>query len=136
MVMDHSTKETALIIGSWTQIPDNFSGVINYYGDYHWLLNGRQHRDDGPAIEWANGTKFWFLNGKQHRENGHAVEYSNGEKCWFLNGQRHRDDGPAAISFNGTKEWWLNNEQLTQEEWFSRLTPEKKEKALFNMDQW
>jgi protein associated with RNAse G/E len=27
-------------------------------------LNGLRHREDGPAIEWANGTKFWYLNGQ------------------------------------------------------------------------
>jgi len=34
----------------------------------------------------ANGSKFWYLNGKQHREDGPAVEYANGEKLWYLNG--------------------------------------------------
>lgn len=28
-----------------------------------WTLNNQLHREDGPAIEWANGTKFWYLNG-------------------------------------------------------------------------
>ena len=44
---------------------------------------------------WANGTKFWYLNGKPHREDGPAVEYANGDKFWYLNGKRHREDGPA-----------------------------------------
>jgi len=26
-------------------------------------LNGKQHRVDGPAEEWANGSKKWWLNG-------------------------------------------------------------------------
>ena len=25
-------------------------------------MNGKYHRTDGPAIEWADGTKDWFLN--------------------------------------------------------------------------
>jgi len=29
-----------------------------------WFLNGKLHREDGPAVEWPNGTKFWCLNGK------------------------------------------------------------------------
>jgi hypothetical protein len=24
-------------------------------GDKFWYLNGKYHRTDGPAIEWANG---------------------------------------------------------------------------------
>ncbi|MFA5024229.1 MAG: hypothetical protein WC523_04695 [Patescibacteria group bacterium] len=31
-------------------------------GDKYWHLNGRRHREDGPAVEWANGDKFWYLN--------------------------------------------------------------------------
>ena len=51
-----------------------------------WHLNGKRHRVDGPAVEWANGYKSWFLNGKYHRVDGPAVEYTNGSKYWFLNG--------------------------------------------------
>ena len=32
------------------------------------------HREDGPAVELPEGTRFWFLNGKLHREDGPAVE--------------------------------------------------------------
>jgi len=46
---------------------------------------GRLHREDGPAIEWADGTKYWCLNGKYHREDGPAGEFANGTKVWFLN---------------------------------------------------
>ena len=53
-----------------------------------WCLNGKHHREDGPAVEWANGTKEWYLNGKRHREEGPAIEYSNGTKAWFLNGKQ------------------------------------------------
>ena len=33
----------------------------------------------------SNGTKEWCLNGKRHREDGPAIEYSNGAKSWYLN---------------------------------------------------
>jgi hypothetical protein len=29
-----------------------------------WWLNDQLHREDGPAIEWADGTKSWWLNGE------------------------------------------------------------------------
>ena len=38
-------------------------------------------------IEYSNGAKFWFLNGKRHREDGPAIEYSDGDKYWYLNGK-------------------------------------------------
>ena len=37
---------------------------IDIYGDKFWRLNGKLHREDGPAIEYPNGHKFWYLNGK------------------------------------------------------------------------
>jgi hypothetical protein len=27
-----------------------------------WWLNGKRHREDGPAIEYADGTKYWYIN--------------------------------------------------------------------------
>ena len=60
---------------------------IDTNGTKHWYLNGRYHREDGPAaIEIANGNKWWYLNGKYHRKDGPAVELANGTKYWYLNG--------------------------------------------------
>jgi hypothetical protein len=61
---------------------------VDYNGTKRWYLNGRRHREDGPAVEYANGAKFWYLNGKLHREDGPAIEYTNGEKYWYLNDKR------------------------------------------------
>ena len=38
------------------------------------------------AVE-SNGSKSWWLNGKLHREDGPAVECANGDKSWWLNGK-------------------------------------------------
>ena len=84
-------------------------------GDKEWHLNGKFHREDGPACEFANGTKLWYLNGKYHREDGPACEYVNGDKAWFLNGKHHREDGPACEWANGYKEWCLNDEEVDPE---------------------
>ena len=35
------------------------------YGDREWYLNGKRHREDGPAIEQADGTKYWYLDDKE-----------------------------------------------------------------------
>ena len=42
---------------------------------------------------WANGSKFWYLNGKLHREDGPAIEWADGDKfwcskSWYLSGER------------------------------------------------
>ena len=72
--------------------------MINYEvkvcpsGTKWWLLNGKLHRKDGPAIEDANGDKWWLLNGKFHREDGPAVEWANGHKEWYLNGKSMSED--------------------------------------------
>jgi hypothetical protein len=60
---------------------------ISAAGTKRWFLNGKLHREDGPAIELANGYKAWYLNGKFHREDGPAIEYTNGDKAWWLNGK-------------------------------------------------
>ena len=39
-------------------------------------------------VEYPNGTKYWYLNGKRHREDGPAVELPNGKKSCYLNGER------------------------------------------------
>ena len=36
---------------------------------------------------WDDGTKIWYLNGKLHREDGPAVECADGNKYWYLNGE-------------------------------------------------
>jgi len=44
--------------------------TVNTYanGDKEWYLNGKRHREDGPAVEYANGDKSWYLNGKEVTE--------------------------------------------------------------------
>ncbi len=111
--MDHSTKETALVIDVWDDIPYYFTGVVKYLDNYHWFVNGLLNREDEPAVEYANGAKYWYLKGVMHREDGPAVEYKSGKK-----------------------EWWLNGRYYSQEEWFEQLTTKQKEKFVWNMDNW
>ena len=33
-----------------------------------WYLNGKRHREDGPAVECTDGTRWWFLNGVEYTE--------------------------------------------------------------------
>jgi hypothetical protein len=77
---------------------------------------------------------------KLHREDGPAVEYADGDKEWWVNDKRHREDGPAIECADGGKEWWINDKRLTEEEFNARnrrenfkpqhLTPMKKEQFI------
>jgi len=67
-----------------------------------------------------DGTKKWYLNGKLHREDGPAIEYASGTKEWWLNGNLHREDGPAIEWANGVKEWYVNGKEFIEEEFNSR----------------
>lgn len=77
---------------------------------------------DTPTIITKEGHKYWHLNGKRHRQNGPAVECSNGYKAWYLNGLKHREDGPAIETGIGEKVYYLNGKLLSEEEFF-RLKP-------------
>ena len=37
-------------------------------------------------------TEWFNLDGKRHRENGPAVEHDNGDKFWFLNNKNLTED--------------------------------------------
>jgi len=52
-----------------------------------WRLNGNLHREDGPAVEYADGTREWWVNGKLHREDGPAIEWADGDQEWWVNGE-------------------------------------------------
>jgi hypothetical protein len=66
----------------------------------------------GELGEWSIGIKEWYLNGKRHREDGPAVEYANGDKHWYLNDKMHREDGPAVEYVDGTKDWYINGQYI------------------------
>ena len=41
---------------------------------------------------YENGTKEWYLNGKLHREDGPAIEYPSGNKLWWLNDVQYTEE--------------------------------------------
>ena len=67
----------------------NEDGDKRYYSDREMQ---KLHREDGPAIERANGDKSWWVNGDIHREDGPAVEWYDGYKAYYLNGKRLTED--------------------------------------------
>ena len=89
-----------------------------YYKDNTFCI---LHREDGPAVEYADGGRCWYLNGKLHREDGPAIEYWNGDKSWWLNGKRHRENGPAIECSNGIKYWCINNSYYSESEFYIKI---------------
>jgi hypothetical protein len=91
-----------------------------------WYLDGKRHREGGPAFERADGYKAWWVDGKIHRLNGPAIERANGFKAfkaWWFNGKRHRLDGPAVEYANGDKEWWVDDKKMTEKEFNEYIKP-------------
>ena len=93
----------------------------NWFDGNGYSISEKLHREDGPAIELYDGSKFWWLNGNLHREDGPAIEYGNGTKEWWAGGKRHRTDGPAVERFDGSKRWYLNYEEFTEKEFNQRV---------------
>ena len=82
---------------------------------------------------YDNGTRHWWLNGKLHREDGPACEFTNGTRWWVLNDNYHREDGPAIECAHGTRRWYLNDEEYTEEE-FLKKTATAKELTLAEIE--
>lgn len=70
------------------------------------------HRLDGPAVEYADGSKAWRVNGKLHRLDGPAIEWSDGTKYWYVNGNLNRLDGPAVEHADKSTQWWINGKYM------------------------
>lgn len=54
--------------------------------------------------------------GQFHCEDGPALEFDDGTKTWAINGQLHRLDGPAIERSDGSTEYWIANRRLTDDE--------------------
>ena len=79
-------------------------------GNYVYCRNGLRHREDGPAVEW--GDIEYYRNGLRHRWGGPALERANGDKLYYSHGQLHRDNGPAIEWANGDQEYWLHGKKV------------------------
>ena len=61
---------------------------------------------------WPPGTELWWLNGRFHREDGPAIIYPDGYEAWFLDGCRHREGGLAIIRPDGTGDYWEHGRRI------------------------
>ena len=97
-------------LDSVSEVAENPNGERTEHSDgtVHYRLDGKLHREDGPAVIKPDGTQEWYKNGVRHREDGPAVIWPDGTQSWYINGQRHRDDGPAMTYPDRSESWWLH----------------------------
>jgi len=53
----------------------------------YYRVDGKLHREDGPAVIYPDGRKDWYLNDKLHRDNGPAIENLDGRCSYYLKGR-------------------------------------------------
>lgn len=110
---------------------------IDVYGNKIWKNPyGEFHREDGPAIIYADGREDWYINGLIHRDGDlPAITTRDGYMAWYQYGYRQRDgEQPAVIYADGVLEWYQRgkyhrdgdkpaligqkNEKITLEAWY------------------
>ena len=42
--------------------------MVEYADRREWHLDGQRHREDGPAVEYANGSRAWWIDGEKLTE--------------------------------------------------------------------
>lgn len=91
-------------------------------GTILWKTRGvTLHRDDGPAIEHACGTREWYRDGKLHRLDGPAIYGGHGPELWYAEGKLHRIGGPAIDRGSKVKyidEYFVHNQKFTEDEYY------------------
>jgi len=105
-IVKENGSQSWLINGKYHR--EDGPAMIDADGSQYWYQNGNLHREDGPAYIGADGIQEWLINGKCHREDGPAIIGTDGTQYWFKNGKVHREDGPAYIGPDGTQAWYLN----------------------------
>ena len=95
---------------------DGYICINNGY-DTGWHLNGKLHRDDGPAVEHTPYELDTYYNeGRLHRKDGTIIALDMINRQWFKHGKLHREDGPAIEWIGGKKVWALNGKVYQEEE--------------------
>jgi hypothetical protein len=82
------------------------NGTKYWYND-----NYETHREDGPAIIWANGNQQYYQHDQLHRTDGPAEVFWDGDCSYYQYGKLHRIDGPA-IDWGLLSEWWIDGVQI------------------------
>ena len=100
--------------------------VVDNFGTTRWYKDTKcniLHRENGPAIEYADGDKFWLQDGLLHRTDGPAIERANGDIEWWQKDQAHRENGPAIEQSDGATVWFISGKQMSEAEFLAATQP-------------
>jgi hypothetical protein len=67
--------------------------TVDKYGAKRWYLNDKLHREDGPAMECANGDKYWYINDNELTEaefNARIKQSSCDGKVVEIDGKKYK----------------------------------------------
>ena len=53
-----------LKVKSYADVPQYYTGAVEWDGRKEWFKNGNSHREDGPARIYKDDYKSWYLDGK------------------------------------------------------------------------
>jgi|ERR1700691_3117541 len=101
-----------LKLDNWGDLPENYTGIFDFCGSIYYYLNGKRHREDGPAVICLNGNGEYYLNGLIHREDGPVIIYPGGSENWYLNGKNITKKVNDWIIENNIPEVWDNSHKL------------------------
>lgn len=62
--------------------------TVSVTGNIRYQINGKYHREDGPAFIGVNGAEGWAINGRTHRIDGPAITWNDGTVEWYVNNKR------------------------------------------------
>ena len=118
-VLEDGTKEWRNEAGELHR--ENGPAIEYEDGSKEYYQKGLLHREDGPArVEITDNVAVSYaeyrIRGELHREDGPAIERDTGEKEYYRHGKLHREDGPAIERPDGTKEYYMNGEKTTAAE--------------------
>ena len=112
-VLDHINAQIEAKIDLDTKLVE---GINQFPNVVIYIKDNKLHREDGPAIKWADGSSYWYSLGRLHREHGPAIQIPNPPRAWgqirngwYQDGQLHREDGPALEFANGDMFWFKDN---------------------------
>lgn len=133
MAVDPDRMERDAFRAGGGEIVERFDTDDGTKMEEEWLMNGRRHREGGPAFTTYNADekptmKAWYRHGLPHREDGPAIisyDYRGLPLCeeWYQSGFPYRGDGgPTFIEYtrdhNGYarsySSWITGNRELSR----------------------
>lgn len=79
----------SIMINNFDEMPANYTGIAQRPEGKFWFKEGKCHREDGPAVEWTDGSKSWYLEDKlyfpKNLNNFIVLGYDKGKRglMWY-----------------------------------------------------